>query len=200
MECYAETTNQIRPAGGNSGLRPFCVATLVGFSYWSNKMKQIDISTPMHPNTFTLVDDEDFEWLNQWNWSALGLGYGGFVARRARCGVSFLMHRQIMGEPKGLDVDHRNHNTLDNQRSNLRSCSRSQNQHNQKVRSGGSSKYKGVDLHKQTGKWRSRIRLNGVRRYIGLFINEVDAAKAYDKKAMELFSEFAYLNFPESRG
>ncbi len=163
-------------------------------------MKQIDISTPTYPNTFALVDDADFKWLNRWKWSATKHRDGGFIARRAkRIGVNnmrtLLMHRLIMGEIKGMEVDHRNHNTLDNQKHNLRVCTRSQNQHNQKVRRGGSSKYKGVVFHKQIGKWESRIRLNGVRLYIGLFVNEIKAAKAYDAKAIELFGEFAYLNF-----
>lgn len=99
-----------------------------------------------------------------------------------------------MNAPQEMDVDHRFHNTLDNRRCNIRTCTTAQNQHNQR-KTRGLSQYKGVSWHKTNKKWQALIRLNGQRIYLGYFNNEIDAAKAYDKKARELFREFAFTNF-----
>lgn len=108
------------------------------------------------------------------------------------------MHREIMDVPKHLVCDHINHNGLDNRKNNLRTCTRQQNTHNQKPRKKGTSKYKGVDWNKRQKKWRARIYYRGKCHYLGYFNNEIDAALTYDKKAKELFGEFACLNFSKS--
>ena len=160
-------------------------------------MKRIDISTEMYPNTFTLVDDKDFEEFSEHRW------YRTKICRVVRCVwvekkmITIYMHRAITKVKKGQDVDHINHNPLDNRRSNLRLCTKSQNQHNQQPRKGCSSKYKGVSWNKQNKKWTASIRLNGKHKNLGHFYNEIFAAKVYDEKARELFEEFACLNFPD---
>ena len=106
------------------------------------------------------------------------------------------MHRQILNVPEGLEIDHKNHNMLDNRKYNIRTCSKAENQHNRKTQK-HSSKYKGVSWHKERRKWRTRICNNGKEFSLGLFDSEIEAAKAYDQKAKELFGEFAYLNFEE---
>ncbi len=105
------------------------------------------------------------------------------------------MHRMIMGEPKGMFVDHIDGNSQNNRRSNLRICTPAQNLQNQRPK-GGTSRYKGVYFHKKDNKWMAKIGFNGKNTYLGLFEDEILAARAYDKKAKELFGEFAYLNFP----
>ena len=112
------------------------------------------------------------------------------------------MHRQIMKAPKGMVVDHIDGNGLNNRRSNLRICTPRQNQWNRcplKTRK-QTSPFKGVQY--PTGKSRpyARIQYNGKTIHIGVFDSEVEAAQAYDRKAVELFGEFAYLNFPEDYG
>ena len=147
---------------------------------------------------FALVDDEDFEWLNERKWCAAKTTYGGFIADSwdGKLKRTIRMHREITNAPKGLDVDHKNHDTLDNRRENLRVCTRSQNLSNQR-KTRGSSKYKGVSWFKRRKKFQAYIKKNSKHIGLGYYANEVQAAKAYDKKAKELFGEFACLNFPE---
>lgn len=179
-----------------TGLPHFIISgTITGDSI----MKQIKLTQ----GKVALVDDEDFELLNQWKWYAnkkCGFCYAvrHFKAISGKRDKKSMLHRQIMNCPEGLEIDHINHNGLDNKKSNLRICTRSQNQPNQKAKK-HSSKYKGVSWHKASKKWQAMIVYNNRQIYIGLFDSEIEAAKAYDKKALELFGEFACLNFPMER-
>lgn len=139
------------------------------------------------------VDNIDYEWLNQWKWRALK-NWHTYYAIRSKDPIA--MHRLILGLTKGdgKQTDHINFNGLDNCRQNIRIVTRSQNNHHRRSFS-GSSLYKGVTWQINRGKWQAQIRYNNKRIYIGTFRNEIDAAKAYNKKANELFGEFAHLNF-----
>lgn len=139
------------------------------------------------------MDTEDYQWLSKHKWHASEKA-SGFYACHHKNGKLSYMHREIINAPKHLAVDHIDGNPLNNRRSNLRLCSTAQNLFNRRSKR-GKSKYKGVHLYKN--KWIASIGYNGRHIYIGLFDNESDAAKAYDKKAAELFGQFAYLNFPE---
>jgi len=137
---------------------------------------------------FADVDEIDFEKLNQFRWSFHSAGYA--TRNRAR----ILMHREIMNAPRGMVVDHIDGNRLNNQRSNLRVCSHKENCRNQKKQIiKRSSRFKGVSLYRN-GKWRVAIKLNQVDIHIGYFESEESAALAYNKKALDLFGEFAKLN------
>ena len=157
-------------------------------------MKQIELTQ----GKVALVDDCDFEWLNQWRWYPKRTTYGGFAAQRSetKTNKTILMHRIIMNTPQGMDTDHINHDTLDNRRLNLRICTRSQNNHNRSRQRGN---YKGVSFDKSTRKWRVNVWVEGTRYEVGYFEDEIEAAKAYDKKAKELVGEFVQLNFDEGR-
>ncbi len=146
---------------------------------------------PLTKGKVALVDDDMFEYLNQWEWRAEKTHYGGYMATRA-CRMS----RQIMSCPQGLQVDHINHNTLDNRRCNLRICTRTENKRNGKIRKDNTSGYKGVREHKHNKKWEASIRFNNRRIYLGRFDSKIEAAKAYDKAARKYFGEFMHLNFP----
>lgn len=164
-------------------------------------MKQIRLTK----GQVALVDDEDFDWLNQWRWKSHKITRGEtsyFYAMRIVKNngkrTYQTMHRLILGlAHSSPEVDHRNHNTLDNRRCNLRIATVIQNQGNSRKRAGCTSQYKGVCFVK--GKWRSAIRINRRVTYLGSFTSEVDAAICYAEAAHQHFGEFAHtpglLNF-----
>lgn len=160
-------------------------------------MKEIQLTQGM----VALVDDADFDYLNQWKWSLCKIGNNNYAARskkipKTRRSVSFRMHRIILDVPKGLYVDHIDGNGLNNQRSNLRICTNQDNARNQPARKNVTSQFKGVGWHKDHNKWRAYITDMHKAIHIGMFKSEKEAALAYDKRAKELFGEFARLNFP----
>jgi len=161
-----------------------------------NRQMILDImAIPLTQGLYALVDGRDCDWLNQWKWCVLK-GKHTTYAFRSQKRKTIYMHREIMHVSSGFDIDHRNHNGLDNREKNLRICSRTENlQHQQIPR--GQSKYKGVHYNKEMDKWRAIISHNGKTIHLGYFNSEIEAARAYDRKAKKLFSEFAYLNFRE---
>lgn len=102
------------------------------------------------------------------------------------------MHALIMGRPY---IDHENHNTLDNRRSNLRPATPAQNGANARKNPGKTSRYKGVFWDRQKVGWVAKVNPDDSPRYLGVFANEEDAGLAYDVAACEVFGEFAKLNF-----
>lgn len=147
-------------------------------------------------NKITLVDDEDYEYLSQWKWNAFKTKNGFYAARCIwvnKKPKNIYMHRLIMNTEKGLMCDHIDHDTLNNQKSNLRNCTRQQNQLNKNLYCHSKNKYKGMTYH--TGAYTVSVNYQNKRYYLGRFKDEIEAAKAYDKKALELHGEFANLNF-----
>jgi len=147
----------------------------------------------------TLVDDEDFEYLSQWKWYAIRTGRNMYATRNESSlqKKTIYMHREIIGNiENGFGVDHIDHNSLNNQRSNLRVASRAENLRNSRSGIGSSSKYIGVSFYKMYRKWRAQIMVNGKNKHIGYFESEIDAAKARDKSAIIHHKDFANLNFP----
>jgi hypothetical protein len=108
------------------------------------------------------------------------------------------MHRQIMKPPKGMVVDHINGNGLDNRGCNLRIRTHLRNLQNSRRRRPGKSRFRSI--FPRGDKWQATIPHKGERMYPGLFDDEVEAARARDRKAVELASEFAVLNFPNEAG
>jgi hypothetical protein len=155
-------------------------------------MKQI----PLTQGKVALIDDEDFEFLSSLKWYATKTDKHYYAYRGAHHRKDvMIMHRVIMNCPSGLVVDHIDGNTLNNQKINLRICSRSQNSMNKNVDIDSGSGFKGVSWSKGDGKWRARIRLNGKSIWLGNFCSADEAARAYDNAAKKLFGEFAKTNF-----
>jgi len=148
---------------------------------------------PLGDGVYAYVDAADYEWLNQWHWWASVSGY----ALRREKGKYIFMHRQIMQPPPGQVTDHISGNKFDNTRANLRNTTPGQNLLNKRKRHGTNSMYKGVGYDKRRRHWFARIACGKRSFYLGQFDSEVEAARAYDRKAVELFGEFARPNFPD---
>ena len=145
-----------------------------------------------------LVDDEDFDEINQYNWSHHKEKSVVYAWRHQKNGfrqyTKIKMHRQIMNAKPGQQIDHKDRDGLNNQKPNLRFCDHAQNLMNAKKRNNCSSKYKGVSWHSQNGKWRASIGIDGKFISLGCFLTPEEAAEAYNRMATELFGDFARLN------
>ena len=147
---------------------------------------------PLTQGFYAYVDAEDYEELNQWRWYT----YSGYAVRYEN-GKRIYMHREIMKPPKGKVVDHINQNGFDNTRGNMRNVTHQQNMHNTGKRVGTASIYKGVARGGRARKWYAALKCGNDRSRAGPFEDEAEAARAYDRMAVELFKECARLNFPE---
>ena len=147
-----------------------------------------------------LVDDGDFEKVSQYKWAACRQYSGAFYAGTVRNKKLIGMHRLVLNfYGKNLCVDHINGDPLDNRKVNLRICTQAENRRNSKINKRNISGYKGVSFIKMSGKYQSRICFNYKQYELGTFERAEDAAFAYNKKAKELFGEFARLNIiPEA--
>lgn len=147
---------------------------------------------------YALVDDEDWERLNEWDWYvqfvSVHLQYVCRYERRNGKKMTVLMHREIAETPRGWHTDHVNGNGLDNRRVNLRICSHAENMRNRRPQ-GGASQYKGVFASSHSNAWRAEIKVGGARIRLGSWTHEDDAAKAYDAAARYYHGEFAQTNF-----
>lgn len=149
----------------------------------------------------TVVDDEDYDMLMQYKWSARVSTNGKYVAPVRGVMLSgkiktVTMSRSLLGvtDPK-INVDHIDHCSLNNQKDNLRICTKSQNAMNRKS-AFGTSKYIGVNLHKHSGTWSASVYINKKHKQLGYFKNEIEAAIIRDNAAKIAYGEFAKLNFP----
>lgn len=148
---------------------------------------------------FALVDDSDYDELCRYKWYLKADGYVGRSINLGKIGgktkyQGLLMHREIVKTPKGVKLDHKDGNRSNNQRSNLRIATSSQNSMNQKKAENKVSKYKGVTFRKDRNKWFARIIKEGKRYGLGHYASEIEAARAYNKAAIGYFGEFAKLN------
>ena len=138
-----------------------------------------------------IVDDHLEHVFNHFKWR-IDNGYGRAMITRSK----IYAHQFVIGKAEsGLVIDHINRNKLDNRVLNLRKCTNNQNFYNAKKRRNKTTLFKGVSVKRD--KFHARIMLNRKTYLLGDYTNQEDAARAYDKKAYELFGEFAHLNFPD---
>lgn len=153
---------------------------------------------PLTRDRFAAVSDCDFKKVKNRKWHAVktkeGKWYAGSNSGRGGASKFVAMHRVLAGAKKGQTVDHKDGNGLNNRRSNLRICTRSQNCANAIIPKHNKSGFKGVSFHKQAGKWRASIKIKGKKIALGLFDSKLSAAVAYDQAAIEIFGEFSKTN------
>lgn len=129
-----------------------------------------------------IVDNEDYEWLNQWRWWYTTRGY---AVREIKRKLIF-MHRIINKTPENMDTDHINRDKLDNRKCNLRTVTRSQNFMNINPRKNNTSGVKGVQKNKNS--WMARIKINYQTIYLGTFIHFEDAVAAREAAEKKYFA------------
>lgn len=141
---------------------------------------------------FTQIDKEDFDAVSRHSWFKTSHGYAATnLKQKAGNYKQISLHRFLAGK-RGFEVDHINHDRLDNRRKNLRVCTLHENRMNQNKRVGTFSKYKGVTKFRNS--WIARITFKNKQRHIGAFRTEREAALAYNHQASKCFGEFANLN------
>ncbi len=147
---------------------------------------------PLTDGLYAYVDAADYDWLNQWDWHSAG----GYAARTEK-GRIIYMHRQIMPPPPNRVVDHQDGNKANNCRRNLRVCTPQENRCNAPRKARGRCQFRGVYRNKRRGTIYAHIKCEGKYYWLGRFPTEAEAARAYDRAAVEAFGEFARPNFPE---
>jgi hypothetical protein len=148
---------------------------------------------PLTMGQYAMVDDKDYDWLNQWKWSATRHGRTYYALRTVRCDdgrrTQIYMHKFITGYAR---TDHIDGNGVNDQRLNMREATAAQNAANTLKGPRGSSRFKGVSWVKRLSRWLAKCGTS----HIGYFDSEIEAALAYDERARARFGEFAVFNFP----
>lgn len=153
---------------------------------------------PLTKGLFAIVDSADLPSVSRKKWHTDKNNYAvsSIWFHRTKIQKKIKLHRFITSAPANLEVDHKSGNTLDNRRSNLRLCSRSENARNIDFKPANKNALgiKGVFFRKDRGKYRSVIWLNGKPKYCGTFNNPEDAARARLEMLVEIHGEFANFN------
>jgi hypothetical protein len=153
-------------------------------------MKEIKLTQGL----FAQVDDWNFDDLNQWKWHAYK-NRNTYYAATYINNEKVLLHRFIMNTPKGMEVDHKDHDGLNCQEYNMRNCTPKQNSQNQ-IQPISNSGYIGVHFRKDRNKYLAYIE-NGKKIYLGYFNTAIEAAVKRDEAAKKYYGEFANLNFKQ---
>ncbi len=160
--------------------------------YTGEYMKVIHLTQ----NKVTWLDNEDFERVNKYKWHANKKTTGVFYAYRKQWipekqkYITIIMHRFIMNCPEDMEIDHIDHNGLNNQKSNLKICSHADNMRNIKVRRTSNSGFRGISWDKKNKKWRITICKEKKFYNRGRFTELEDAVKEHRKSFKEIFGYY----------
>ena len=144
-----------------------------------------------------IIDAADVPLVEGVNWTTMAVTGNSVYAQRYygdnQTGkrITLLMHRVIMGAPTGMMIDHIDGDGTNNRRSNMRIATHAENMRNRRMSTNNTSGFKGVHWEKKSQKWRAQIRINSVRRYLGLFDTPEAAHAAYVAASEKLHGEFA---------
>lgn len=162
---------------------------------------------PLTRGKVAIIDAEDWPLVSRYKWGAFSSSgrrkphwYATATTPRHEGGKKVRLHRILLSAPKGVQVDHRDGDGLNNRRTNLRLCTHGQNQQNRKavVSKSGYKGVKRIDKKPQWSvRWIAAIKKDGRSRHLGSYDTAEEAARAYDRAAVQLFGEFASLNFPQ---
>lgn len=146
-----------------------------------------------------LVDDEDFDFINQWKWyyEKKNRNNTGYAIRTVKINGKrkrLYMHRVLLKAPDGMEVDHKNMNGIDNRKENIRVCTCLENKRHYSVRRDNRTGIKGVSWDKRRQKYRVQISIKGKRLWLGTYNSLSDATTIYNEAARQYYKEFAYLN------
>ena len=157
-------------------------------------MKEIQLTQ----GKVALVDDDMYEYLNQWKWQVNKNGNKFYAVTSWLINGKYRtinMHRLITNNKNTkMHTDHINGDGLDNRKINLRICTTSQNSMNRGLQINNTTGFKGVNYDKFSNKFRAQIRVNNIYKNLGYYIDPKDAARAYNAAAIKLHGEFANLN------
>lgn len=165
------------------------------------------VRIPLSRRKYAVVDAEDFPRLASYSWHAFHdkkdgrwLAVRGERIRRNGRSITrnVWMHREILHAPAGALVEHLNGDGLDNRKANLQRSTRAERYAKRGKLSTNTSGYCGVTFYARTGKWRAQIRCDGTTVHLGYFTTAEEAAVAYDRKARQVFGEFAHQNFSDT--
>lgn len=148
-----------------------------------------------------VIDADDIDKVSNYRWHVHSFSKNGlplYASTSAKAAKNAMMHHLICPVRPGYEVDHRDRDTLNNRRRNLREATDSNNSSNKAFKPGRSG-YVGVRLCKKTQRWEARLSFQGERRYLGSFVTPKEAAVVRDEACLRLRGEFAVLNFPEAR-
>ena len=148
---------------------------------------------PLTKGYESIIDSADVSLVDCYNWFALPINSTVYAARSDYSGKKMRMvyvHRTIMGEPDGLQVDHRDGGGLNNRRGNLRVATSSQNMRNRRISSSNTSGFKGVYLSKTIGKWCAQITISHKQKHLGTFTSPEEAHAAYCRASEQYHGEF----------
>jgi len=165
----------------------------------SQQVSPCFVLVPLTNGGFTKVDAADFDSVSRFNWHSTGRGYiERNLPRLNGIQKKQMMHRLLMDDPVGLEVDHINHDKSDNRRCNLRIATRQQNSFNHPGQSNSLSGIKGARWNRCKRKWQSSIKVNGESIHLGWFDCPVLAAGIYRTAELHFFGDFARKNFSET--